>query len=369
MVSWRVVLTLVVTMASLPAQNALKLARPKSWTGLASFAFAPDGRQVAGGTGTFTMNGSVSGGDVLLWDTRRGKLVKTLSGHRSAVTAIAFTSDGKQVVSFSAADGVVSVFDRKRGKRKRGFEVPAVDPEWVSVPALLATDGAVLARFAQEELDLAGTKKRIIGALELWDVAAGTVRWRRERTFAETATFSPDGSLVAYYAQELNYEIKNGEVSYSPPNSVVRVLQTKDGSEFRAIQVGWNPVNGLAISPDNSTLVAINEELRRYGLADGKQIGKAVAGDALPSRITAQIRADGKALALSSTFSNDLVLWDLAGAEPTSRKAELVEGVQPPMVMAPDFSRLLVDVAGSPVLLDLTGKKGKSGKKGAGRGR
>lgn len=339
------------------APKVIKLKKPKQWTNLSSFAFSNDGQHLVGGMGTFTFNGHVTGGDVVLWTTKNGKLKKTMKGHETAVTAVAFSKDGKQVVSFSSASGEVRVFDAKRGKERRKFQAPTIDPQWTSVKPMLSGDGASLAHFAQEELDVAGKKKRITGALEIWDVATGKVRWRRDRTYAETASLSADGSLIAYYAQELNFKVIDGKAHYSSPNSVVRVLDMSDGTLLQTLAVGYMPIGGLAFSRDNKSVVAVNETLRRYSVHDGKMIGKKVETGAFGGLNWVQISSDDQQAAYNGELSNKVSMFDLSTTPPTPFAPTVVDGLQPPMLFSPDFRLLACELEGMPALLHYKKKR------------
>ncbi len=346
--------------AALFAQQAepavTELHKPKEWVSLDSFAFGPNGKYVAGGMGIFTLNGHVKGGDVVLWAIKGGKVKKIMSGHTAAVTTLAFTADGKQLVSVSPANGEVRVFDVRRGKEKNLFRTPVLDPTWTSVAPLLSADGGSLVHFEQAVLDIAGKPKRITGALEAWDVATGKVRWRRERTHAETVVLSPDGSLVAYYAQELNYKVVDGKVNYSSPNSVVHVLNRADGAWVRTIKVGYMPIGGLAFTADNLTLLAVNGSLRQFSVADGKQIRQKVDTGIFGGLTWLKLAGDGSRAALNGRYANDIQLWDLTAKPPKSSQAVLVTGAQQPMRFSDDFSLLACEIKGQPALLKFTGK-------------
>jgi len=331
--------------------KVIKLKKPKRWTNLASFAFSDDGKHLIGGMGTFTFNGRVTGGDVLLWTTKNGKLKKTMKGHETAVTAVGFSKDGKQIISFSGKSGEARVFDVKRGKQLRKFQTATLDPQWTSLPALLSNGGASLAHFGQEELDIAGAKKHITGALEVWDVATGKVRWRRDRTYAETAAISTDGTRIAYYAQELNFKVVDGKAHYSPPNSVVRILDMNDGKLLQTLQVGYMPIGGLAFSHDNQSIIAINETVRRFSIKDGKLLGQEVKSGTFGGLNWVQLSSDNKQAACNGEFSNKINMFDLSTTPPTPFAPTVVDGVQPPMRFSPDFTRLACEIEGNPAIL------------------
>src|SRR5262249_37608555 len=54
---------------------------------------------------------------------QQGKVLHTLSGHKLSVTALAFSPDGRRLLS-SAADATVRTWDVERGKEDHLFSLP-----------------------------------------------------------------------------------------------------------------------------------------------------------------------------------------------------------------------------------------------------
>jgi WD40 repeat protein len=85
--------------AKLEAHGAEGLCRP--------FAFSPDGRLLATAGGP---RGPIGGSMVRVWDRATGRDLRRFPGHRGSVTAVAFTPDGRSLVSGSE-DGTGLVWD------------------------------------------------------------------------------------------------------------------------------------------------------------------------------------------------------------------------------------------------------------------
>jgi WD40 repeat protein len=77
-----------------------------------SVAFSPDGRQVVSGSYDRT---------VRLWDAATGTALQTLESHTDAVTSVAFSPDGRQVVSGSY-DRTVRLWDAATGTALQTLE-------------------------------------------------------------------------------------------------------------------------------------------------------------------------------------------------------------------------------------------------------
>jgi WD40 repeat protein len=71
-----------------------------------SVAFSPDGKQIVSGSFDKTIK---------LWDAVTGKEILTFKGHTDPVFSVAFSPDGKRIVSGSH-DGTVKVWEMPTGK-------------------------------------------------------------------------------------------------------------------------------------------------------------------------------------------------------------------------------------------------------------
>jgi WD40 repeat protein len=83
-------------------------------------AFSPDGRRALSGnlTPTRDKDGKPLGWGFRLWDLDTGKELRRFEGHTSVVTVLAFTPDGRRILS-SSQDSTVRLWEADTGKELR----------------------------------------------------------------------------------------------------------------------------------------------------------------------------------------------------------------------------------------------------------
>jgi uncharacterized caspase-like protein len=140
-----------------------------------SVAFSPDGKQVLSGSDDKTIK---------LWDANSAKEIRTFSGHTDVVFSVAFSPDGRQVLSGSG-DKTIKLWDASTGQEIRTFSGHTA----CVTPVAFSPNGKQI---------LSGSDD---GTVRLWDVASGKEIARFISFYDdEWIAITPDG----YYNTSLN---------------------------------------------------------------------------------------------------------------------------------------------------------------------
>src|SRR5206468_2908460 len=94
------------------AQTGQETLTLKGHTGsVHSVAFSPDGKRIVSGSADKTLK---------VWDATSGQETLTLKGHTGAVHSVAFSPDSKRIVSGSGDSGTLKVWNLKHWEEKSG---------------------------------------------------------------------------------------------------------------------------------------------------------------------------------------------------------------------------------------------------------
>ena len=80
---------------------------------VSSVVFSPDGNYIVSGDwyhSLYDTSGGAWSGEIRVWNTHTGELIKTLTGHTGGVSSMAFSPDGKTLAS-GRTDGTILLWD------------------------------------------------------------------------------------------------------------------------------------------------------------------------------------------------------------------------------------------------------------------
>jgi WD40 repeat protein len=187
---------------------------------------------------------------VKIWDTKTKKLTAVLKGHRSWITAVAYSPDGN-LLATASFDGTAVIWDASSGNQirtLRGHQHGVKDVGF-------SPDG--------QRLFTAGGD----GNLKVWDVVSGkqTLSTMAHKGGVWGAQFSPDGKLIATAGWSdvpdgEQKEVRHGTriyITYSPSVNPLGEMKLWDASTVeRKAFLGAEPsgIYSVAFSPDGTQL-------------------------------------------------------------------------------------------------------------------
>jgi|GEM_PF-319197 len=173
-------------------------------------------------------------------------VIATMKGHSEAVYAVAFTPDGKYVVSGSG-DHTLKVWDSATGKEIKSYGGPAGHQNLV-MSVSISPDGSLIAS--------GGTDN----TAKLWDFPSSTpLRVLAKSEGASVLAVSPDGAKLA-----------GGD-----KDGHVKIWNSADGKELVQLAGHNGPVTGLAFSDNGQLLISCGKDrtLRFWNPANGQSLG------------------------------------------------------------------------------------------------
>jgi len=317
-------------------------------------ALSPDGRI------------ALSGGlKLCLWDTSSGQPIKELTGHEGRIHSVAFSQDGRHVLSNSGGsnDGTMTfrLWEVTTGRLIRGF---AGNSSVVFSPDgqhILSTEpgrgcrlwetlsGKLVRDFGASEAALGGAfspEGRFIlslsgGALRLWEVVtARLVRSFRLGTHYAHFVFSADGRriLSSGYGRYSLWETATGKLirefgdgnhyGVLSPDGQYLLLR---GQSYHTCDL-WDAVIGRPIrkfeggfnvfSPDGRFILSGSHDLtvKLWEVATGREI-HAFPGHSGP--VSSLVFSPDGQFALSGSHDHTLRLWHVGAFYPTKTKSQL----------------------------------------------
>jgi WD40 repeat protein len=203
-------------------------------------------------------------GIVHLWDRGTGRHLSRLEGYPSRRVRVAFSGDGRQVVSWGAfdADGTLRIWEAKTGRLLNRFKLPGDDSFWDTV----SDDGKTAV-----SVDLKAKSSRF------HDLTTGKVtREIADGAYNPPAALSPTGKLMVCSDGHLRTMADRKELvevgRLGMPTVSVRF--SADGGRLAAAVVERSPHKSYLVDPQADEIALIDSiegrELRRFGMRPGR---------------------------------------------------------------------------------------------------
>ena len=222
------------TAASLPR---LDLSKPAQHGGLYNYAFSLDGKKLAGASWivrSSSNNGSSessAGGEVYLWETRKGGLSKTLGSHDAHPIWLRFTADGKTIASYSDGDHTLKLW-KTTGKKPKAV-IKLGGPCGLNSPPRMSANGETFVHLVHRKLPIGEDGLEAGHELTCWDLKKKKRAWSisaespMEALSAEYGV-SPDGEKVAVFLRHIEWREEEGSGKGEHGEDRVQVVSVVD---------------------------------------------------------------------------------------------------------------------------------------------
>jgi WD40 repeat protein len=245
-----------------------------------ALAFSPDGKQLVSAGGPEDAN-------CRLWDVATASLLAVLPCH-ATINALAFTPDGTRIIS--AGKDTISILSATTREKLTALSIPGA----LVCCTAISPDGRILATGWHYPDN----------AVRLWDLHNGTLlaTMRGHQNRVGSVVFSPNGKCLASCSQD----------------QTVRVWNTTLGERFGtpvAVLLGHTShVARADFTPNSQRLVSASSDgtLRLWNLGDGTLISVLRGHD--QGVEACALSPDGVRLA-SASFDHTVRLWDLKAVE------------------------------------------------------
>jgi WD40 repeat protein len=247
-----------------------------------SVAFSPDGALLASGGGE--VPNSDKNSEVKIYDAESGCELATWEGHTGQVRALAFTRDGRALVSASG-DATVRLWDLSRLPKRS----PHLPPQWTETWSVAySPDGRLLAMAGRD------------GLVKLWGATTGSegAKLGGHKSPIRRAVFSPDGKVLASGGDDGTvrlWEMPSTrllrewpahaeaifDLVYSPDGKLlatgsrdrtVKLWDAATGDLLRVLTGHTGEARGLVFAPDGKVLVSASHDgtVRFWDVATGE---------------------------------------------------------------------------------------------------
>jgi WD40 repeat protein/tRNA A-37 threonylcarbamoyl transferase component Bud32 len=234
-----------------------------------ALAFSPDGRHLVSGGWDQTIN---------VWGGLTGEKIRVQTGHTAQVTSLTYSRDGRWLAS-AGGDQNIILWDAENGQQLLTLQ----GHQWSVLGLDFSPNGRRLASAGGDQV------------VRIWDCVTGkALQVLRGHTREVTSVaYSHDGRFIAAAGGD----------------QIVRVWDAVNGQEVHCLRGHTGPVLGVAFSPVQPVLASASEDrtVRLWDCTDGREI--LICRGHAGSVLTVAFSHDGRLLA-SGSWDRTAKLWD-----------------------------------------------------------
>jgi len=197
---------------------------------VASVAFSPDGKLI--------VSCSFENGTIIIWDVATGQEIRTLFADSKGVGSVRFSPDGTYIISRSDdLPGTINIWDRNTGKELKRISGSASE---AIISMDISSDGRQITYVYHK---YTSPFQEDIYGIRLFDITTG----KQIQSFLEnieratSIAFSPDGTRI---------------ITCSFDDRIIKIWDAATGQELRTISEDLDSVDFISFTPDGKYIVS-----------------------------------------------------------------------------------------------------------------